>query len=223
MVPVQPAQRRRAATVRALPRRGSDRRRVRALPQAPEPVLAARARARAPGADLRGPDRRPLAGAAQALASFLGLSRPFPDPFALLAEPINAGVVPRHRGAFAVARRLGGYLMRHDVNWPSRLAKRLGVREWFGREGGVATLDPNTRHRVGARFLEDTIRLGKSLDRNLVGFGASVRRMGRVSRPAAEPAIGPRYPPGAHPRSRSRSRGWHPLSVVDFGRNTYNQ
>jgi hypothetical protein len=109
-------------------------------------------------------------GAARTLASFLGLSRPFPDPLALLAEPINAGVVPRHRATFAAARRLGGYLMRHDVNWPSRLAKRLGVREWFGRPGEVAMLDTVTRHHARARFLEDAVGLGKSLDRDLVGL-----------------------------------------------------
>ena len=108
--------------------------------------------------------------AAQALASFLGLPRPFPDPSALVGERINAGVVPRHRAAFATARRLGGYLLRQDVNWPSRLAKRLGVRGWFGREGAVAKLDASTRCRVRARFLEDTVRLGQSLNRDLAGL-----------------------------------------------------
>ncbi len=115
--------------------------------------------------------------AAQALASFLGLSRPFPDPTALLAERVNTGPLPRHRGAFALARHVGGFLMRHDVNWPARMAKRLGVREWFGREGGVAALDASTRNRVSTRFLEDTMRLGRSLDRNL----ADVWRLGQVA------------------------------------------
>ena len=117
---------------------------------------------------------------AQALASFLGLSRSFPDPIALFAEQVNTGPVPRHRGAFAFARRVGGYLMWHDVNWPARMAKRLGVREWFGSEGGVAALDPSIRNRVGARFLEDTIRLGKSLDRNM----ADVWRLDRAAESA---------------------------------------
>jgi hypothetical protein len=117
---------------------------------------------------------------AQALASFLGLSRSFPDPIALFAERVNTGPVPRHRGAFAFARRVGGYLMRHDVNWPARMAKRLGVRKWFGSEGGDAALDPNIRNRVGARFLEDTIRLGKSLDRNM----ADVWRLDRAAESA---------------------------------------
>ena len=70
--------------------------------------------------------------------------------------------------------------MRHDVNWPARMAKRLGVREWFGSEGGVAARDPNIRNRVGARFLEDTIRLGKSLDRNM----ADVWRLDRAAESA---------------------------------------
>lgn len=117
--------------------------------------------------------------AARALASFLGLPRPFPDPSALVAERVNAGVVPRHRAAFATARRLGGCLMRHDVNWPSRLAKRLGVQEWFGREGAAATLDAGTRGRVSVRFLEDTARLGRSLDRDL----AALWRLGHEGGP----------------------------------------
>ena len=107
---------------------------------------------------------------AQALASFLELSRPFPNLSALLTERVNAGVVPRHRGAFALARRWGGHLMRHDINWPARMAKRLGVREWFGRVGEAAALEPGSRRRVSARFLEDAVCLGRSLDRDLAGF-----------------------------------------------------
>jgi hypothetical protein len=122
----------------------------------------------------------------QALESFLGLSRPFPDPTALLAERVNTGPVPRHRRAFTFARRVGGFLMRNDVNWPARMAKRFGVREWFGKEGGVAALDPSVRNRVSARFLEDTIRLGKVLDRDLV----EVWRLGRAA--------------GGAPRNRAR-------------------
>jgi Sulfotransferase domain len=112
----------------------------------------------------------------QALAIFLGLNCSFSNSSALLADRINAGVVPRHRGAFALARRVGGYLMRQDINWPSQMAKRLGVREWFGREDGAATLDARSRERVGMRFVEDAIRLGNSLDRNL----AEVWRLGQA-------------------------------------------
>lgn len=108
--------------------------------------------------------------AAQMLAAFLGLPRPFPDPAAPFAERSNTSVVSRHRTAFAFTRRIGGYLMRHDVNWPSRLAKRLGMREWFGREVATPTLDAITRDRVSARFLEDAGRLGRSLDRDLVAL-----------------------------------------------------
>ena len=108
--------------------------------------------------------------AARELTAFLGLPRAFPDPSGLLTERINAGVVPRRRAAFAAARRLGAHLMRHDVNWPGRLAKRLGVRAWFGREGQVAILDERSRRRVSVHFQEDAANLGRSLDRDLVRF-----------------------------------------------------
>ena len=108
--------------------------------------------------------------AVQAVATFLGLPRAFPDPSGRLTERINAGVAPRRRAAFAVARRLGAQLMRHDVNWPGRLAKRLGVRAWFGREGQVAMLEERSRRRASALFHEDAANLGRSLDRDLVGF-----------------------------------------------------
>lgn len=105
--------------------------------------------------------------ATRALAKFLSLSAPFEAPEATLAQPANAAVVPRHRGAFVLARRIGGYLMRHDVNWPSRLAKRLGMRVWFGRESSKPMLSPEVRRRVGVRFVEDAAHLSDWLQRDL--------------------------------------------------------
>jgi hypothetical protein len=110
------------------------------------------------------------AQATRTLADFLSLSVPFNDPEALLAQRANAAVVPRHRGAFVLARRIGGYLMRHDVNWPSRVAKRLGMRAWFGQETRRPTLEPDVRHRVGARFVEDTALLSEWLQRDLTSL-----------------------------------------------------
>ena len=66
------------------------------------------------------------------------------------------------------------------------MAKRFGVREWFGEEGEVPALDPSIRNRVSARFLEDTIRLGKVLDRDLL----EVWHLGRAA--------------GGAPRNRAR-------------------
>lgn len=108
--------------------------------------------------------------AAEAVAGFLELNNPFPDLSGLLARRSNAAIVPRHRGAFAVARRLGGYLMRNDINWPSRAAKALGVRAWFGREAQTPVLDAATRSRVSILFTDDAVKLGRVLNRDLIAF-----------------------------------------------------
>ena len=101
------------------------------------------------------------------LTGFLGVPMIWPDPAILLRERVNPGEIPRFRRGFALARRVGGLLARHDLNWPVRLAKRLGVRGWFGRSASVPTMAPAERKHLADFYREDVRRLGLLLQRDL--------------------------------------------------------
>jgi hypothetical protein len=98
-----------------------------------------------------------------ALAAFLHLTRPFTERGAARSERVNTGTEPRFKRAFALARCVGGFLLRHDANGPVRLAKRLGVREWFGRSGEFVTLDDRSRRVLAARYADSVQRLSELL------------------------------------------------------------
>jgi hypothetical protein len=101
------------------------------------------------------------------LARFLGLGGPFPTSRNLLERKINASDIPRFGHAFAAARRFGGLLMRHDLNWPVRAAKGLGVPQWFGHTAPPPPLDPSTRARLAAFYQDDIDQLSILLERDL--------------------------------------------------------
>lgn len=115
------------------------------------------------------------------LRTFLRLERPWKDPEALIARRVNASYLPRFRRGFALARQFGSWLMLHDVNWPSRLAKRLGVRRLFGAK--PRSLDPHsisaeTRTKLAARYCKDVERLELLLNRTLWPSGREpIRRL----------------------------------------------
>lgn len=115
------------------------------------------------------------------LRTFLRLARPWKDPEALIARRVNASHLPRFRRAFALARQFGSWLMLHDVNWPSRLAKRLGVRRAFGGKPGSAgpySISAETRARLAARYCKDVERLEVLLNRTLWPSGREpIRRL----------------------------------------------
>jgi hypothetical protein len=110
--------------------------------------------------------RDPDPGLAQT-ARFLGLGRPFPESGDLLKRKINASDIPRFGQAFAAARHLGSLLMRQDLNWPVRAAKRLGVPQWFGHTAPPPPLDPSTRARLAAFYRDDIDQLSILLRRDL--------------------------------------------------------
>ena len=102
------------------------------------------------------------------LAEFLGVDMVWSDPAGLLRERVYASDMPRFRQGFALARRSAGFLARHDLNWPVRAAKRLGVRRWFGSSAAAPALSAAERERL-AGFYEDDVRqlsalLGRELD-----------------------------------------------------------
>lgn len=63
---------------------------------------------------------------------FLGLDQDWDRPEHLLSEKVNVSSVPKFRSAFRRAQAVGEWLMRHDIDWPNRLARRLGVARAFG-------------------------------------------------------------------------------------------
>ena len=101
------------------------------------------------------------------LTEFLGVDMVWPDPAALLREPVYASEVPRFRQAFALARRAGGVLARHDLNWPVRAAKRLGVHRWFGSNSAAPALSRQDRERLAAFYCDDVRQLRALLRREL--------------------------------------------------------
>jgi hypothetical protein len=100
------------------------------------------------------------------LTGFLGVEMIWPEPAALLRERVYASDMPRFRGAFALARRAGAFLARHDVNSPVRAAKRLGLRGWFGRGPAVETLAATERRRIAAFYEHDLRELSALLQRD---------------------------------------------------------
>jgi hypothetical protein len=101
------------------------------------------------------------------LTAFLDVPMIWSDPAALLQERVNPGEAPRFRAGFALARRAGGLLARHDLNWPVRLAKRLGVRSWFGRAVSAPSMGDAERRHLADFYREDVRRLGVLLQRDL--------------------------------------------------------
>jgi hypothetical protein len=101
------------------------------------------------------------------LTAFLGADMVWSDPAALLSERVYASEMPRFRQGFALARRAGGFLARHDLNWPVRAAKRIGVRRWFGRSSAAAALSAAERERLAAFYEDDVRELSALLRREL--------------------------------------------------------
>lgn len=99
------------------------------------------------------------------LARFLGIGTIQADP-GLLGQRINPSELPRFRRGFALARRAGSLLARHDLNWPVRAAKRLGVRRWFGRTALAVGLSSADRERLAAFYADDVRELGGLLQRD---------------------------------------------------------
>jgi Sulfotransferase domain len=101
------------------------------------------------------------------LTAFLGVEMVWSNPAALLQERIYASETPRFRQGFALARRAGGFLARHDLNWPVRTAKRIGVRRWFGRSSAAPALSVAERARLAAYYQDDVRQLRGLLRREL--------------------------------------------------------
>jgi hypothetical protein len=100
------------------------------------------------------------------LTRFLNVDMVWRDPAALFRERVNASEVPRFRHGFALARRAGAVLARHDLNWPVRMAKRIGARRWFGSSAPEPSLPPADRARLAAYYQDDIRQLSGLLQRD---------------------------------------------------------
>jgi hypothetical protein len=101
------------------------------------------------------------------LAEFLGLGSGWDDAGTLLREPVNSSRSPHFRAGFWLARRMANLLMRHDLNWPVRAAKRMGVRRLFGTGVPNPELAPVLRSRLSTFYRPDVRRLEALLQRDL--------------------------------------------------------
>jgi len=101
------------------------------------------------------------------LRRFLGLSHGWDDPSRLLEQKVNPSEAPRLRGAYAAARRVGRFLMHHDVNWPVRVAKRAGIRKAFGKPTPAPPMPAATRARLAELYRADVAALAGLLRRDL--------------------------------------------------------
>ena len=81
--------------------------------------------------------------------------------------------------------------MSHDVNWPSRVAKRVGIRKLFGVGPGrpnPGDVSAETRARLALRYRDDVERLEHLLDRSLWPSGRAPARPQAGERGARRPA-----------------------------------
>jgi hypothetical protein len=101
------------------------------------------------------------------LTAFLNVPLIWSDPAVLLEERVNPGDAPRFRRAYALSRRAGAMLAGQDLNWPVRLAKRLGVRRWFGRAASEPSMSAAERKHLADFYRDDVRRLAALLRRDL--------------------------------------------------------
>jgi Sulfotransferase domain len=106
------------------------------------------------------------------LTDFLRLTRGWDDPSALLRERVNNSGAPYFRRAYARARALGNVLLRHDLDWPVRVAKQLGIPQWFGSDKARPKISEATRAHL-ERLYADEIRDLEALLRRDLGVWRS--------------------------------------------------
>jgi hypothetical protein len=101
------------------------------------------------------------------LQRFLGLSTNWPNAESLPGRRVNDSQAPYFSTAFAGARAVGNLMLRHDVDWPVRIAKRLGVPRRFGREAEKPKLSESSRQYLNAFYADEISALEALLGRDL--------------------------------------------------------
>ena len=110
---------------------------------------------------------REPAAALDQLAKFLGLSTGWAAPEALLRRRVNTSQTPYFRAGFALAHRVGELLLRHDLNWPVRIVKRLGAPRLFGTGPRNPELPRAARVGLSTFYDQDMRQLEALLRRNV--------------------------------------------------------
>jgi hypothetical protein len=101
------------------------------------------------------------------LTRFLGLTADWPDIEPLLSRRVNDSRAPYFPAAFAGARKFGNLLLRHDLDWPVRVAKQLSVPQWFGSEKAKPKMSKATRAHLKRLYADEILDLEALLRRDL--------------------------------------------------------
>lgn len=97
------------------------------------------------------------------LASFLEVDHNlFPEGAG--AGKKNQRHLPRFPNAYAMAIWIRRMLRRADIRWPGRVARRLGITDWFGRRKVQKQMDPAVRRELSFTYQGDVKRLEQLLE-----------------------------------------------------------
>jgi len=92
------------------------------------------------------------------IAHFLGVDPDlFPEDAGQTKQ--NSRHLPYFQTAYAWASWMHRTLIQADIQWPSKIAHRLGVRKWFGKQEVDESLDPALREDLSAMYVEEVKRL----------------------------------------------------------------
>ena len=112
-------------------------------------------------------DLRSVKSAKLKLADFLGLSvDQFPGEAG--RDIVNKRHVPRYRKLYAWAVQVGHKLRDADMYWATTLARKFGVKNWFGNARlERKEMHPETRRRLEARYQPEIAELEEMTDMDL--------------------------------------------------------
>jgi len=98
------------------------------------------------------------------LAEFLGVD---PDlyPEDAGTKKKNPRYVPQYRALYSWAVGFNRWLKQCGIYWPSTLARRIGIKHWFGKREVEDELDPRLREELCDLYAEDVEKLEDILNR----------------------------------------------------------
>jgi hypothetical protein len=98
------------------------------------------------------------------IAQFLGVSAEnFPDDAGKSKK--NSRHLPHFRTLYAWASWFHRKLLYANIRLPARMARRLGVKEWFGRKEVEKSMDPSLRRELSEYYTADVKKLKQMLGR----------------------------------------------------------
>jgi len=79
----------------------------------------------------------------------------------------NTRYLPRFRNAYALALALRRQFRRLDIQWPQRIARRLGVKHWFGKRKVEKNMNKKVRKELHNLYYDDMEELRQIVNRDL--------------------------------------------------------